>query len=103
MDHGFERRHEGQYPAVRRGTRCIGNNMAPRLLTALPVYNEASHIGPVLDEVKQYADDVLVVDDGSTDGSSEILAKRDDIFLVSHERNGGYGSSLKTAFDYAIE
>ena len=48
----------------------------PRVLTALPVYNEASHVNPVLDEVVRYAGDVLVVDDGSTDGTSDLLAAR---------------------------
>ena len=47
-----------------------------RFLTALPVYNEASHVDAVLDEVVRYAADVLVVDDGSTDGTAERLAAR---------------------------
>jgi dolichol-phosphate mannosyltransferase len=77
-------------------------NLTPRFLTALPVYNEASHVNPVLDEVVRYASDVLVVDDGSTDGTAELLAQRDDVYTVRHEQNRGYGAALKTAFDYAI-
>ena len=73
-----------------------------RFLTALPVYNEASHVDAVLDEVVQYASDVLVVDDGSTDGTAGRLAARDDVFVVRHPENHGYGAALKTAFDYAI-
>jgi len=73
-----------------------------RFLTALPVYNEASHVDSVLNEVVQYASDILVVDDGSTDGTAERLAARDDIFVVRHPRNLGYGAALKTAFDYAV-
>jgi dolichol-phosphate mannosyltransferase len=75
----------------------------PRFLTALPVYNEARHVHPVLDEVVRYAADVLVVDDGSTDGTSSLLAARPDIACIRHETNRGYGAALKTAFDYAIE
>ena len=75
----------------------------PRVLTALPVYNEFSHVNPVLDEVCRYADDVLVVDDGSSDGTSALLDARSDIRVLRHERNLGYGAALKTAFDYAIE
>jgi dolichol-phosphate mannosyltransferase len=75
----------------------------PRVLTALPVYNEAQHVSPVLDEVVRYAADVLVVDDGSTDGTSELLAARSDFRCIQHESNRGYGAALKTAFDYAIE
>jgi dolichol-phosphate mannosyltransferase len=76
---------------------------SPRFLTALPVYNEASHVNPVLDEVVRYARDVLVVDDGSTDGTRELLEARKDVITIRHEKNLGYGAALKTAFDYAIE
>ena len=49
-----------------------------RALTALPVYNEVNHVSPVLDEVLRYCREVLVVDDGSRDGTAEILAARGD-------------------------
>ena len=45
--------------------------MPNRFLTALPVYNELHHVTPVLQQVLQYSPDVLVVDDGSTDGTAE--------------------------------
>jgi glycosyltransferase involved in cell wall biosynthesis len=73
-----------------------------RYLTALPVFNEASHVDAVLDEVVQHAGDILVVDDGSTDATPERLAARNDVFVVRHPQNRGYGAALKTAFDYAI-
>jgi dolichol-phosphate mannosyltransferase len=79
--------------------------MAPtkRFLTALPVYNEVTHVNPVLDEVARYAGDILVVDDGSTDGTSELLTARSDIHVIRHEKNRGYGAALITAFQYAID
>src|SRR6185295_15045861 len=73
-----------------------------RVLTALPVYNEVTHVNPVLDEVVRYASDVLVVDDGATDGTSDLLAARKDIHLIRHEKNRGYGAALITAFEYAV-
>lgn len=73
-----------------------------RFLTALPVYNEKAHVNPVLDEVVRYAQDVLVVDDGSTDGTRELVEARTDIKTIRHEKNRGYGAALKTAFEYAV-
>jgi glycosyltransferase involved in cell wall biosynthesis len=70
----------------------------PRFLTALPVYNEAAHVAGVLDEVLRFTPDVLVVDDGSTDGTSTLLAARGDIRVVRHTANAGYGAALATAF-----
>jgi len=74
----------------------------PNYLTALPVYNEVETVQTVLDEVTRYCANVLVVDDGSTDGTAEKLCQRSDIQIVTHESNFGYGSALMTAFDYAI-
>ncbi len=74
--------------------------MASRFLTALPVYNEVRHVTAVLDEVLRYSPEVLVVDDGSTDGTSDLLAQRRDIHVIRHPRNRGYGAGLKSAFDF---
>jgi glycosyltransferase involved in cell wall biosynthesis len=71
-------------------------------LTALPVFNEQAHVNAVLDEVALYSDHMLVVDDGSTDGTAELLAKRSDVAVVHHAVNRGYGAALISAFQYAI-
>jgi len=76
--------------------------MSSRFLTALPVFNEARHVERVLEEVLRYSDDVLVVDDGSSDDTPRILAARRDIQTATHERNLGYGAALRTAFLYAM-
>ena len=74
-----------------------------RLLTAIPVYNEKAHVGPILAEIKRYADDILVVDDGSSDGTADVLATIEGIRVVRHETNQGYGAALATAFAETIE
>ena len=74
-----------------------------RWLAALPVYNEVNYVEGVLDEVHRYADRVLVVDDGSTDGTSEVLRRRSDVTVIRHEQNRGYGAALQSAFQFAID
>ena len=78
-------------------------NKPERWLAALPVYNEVRYVDGVLDQVAQYARDVLVVDDGSTDGTADVLAARTDIQVIRHEKNRGYGAALITAFEHTIE
>ncbi len=77
--------------------------MSLRSLTALPVYNEARHVCRVVDEVLRHSAEVLVVDDGSTDGTGDLLAARGDVRVQTHAQNRGYGAALITAFKYAAE
>lgn len=79
------------------------SSMKTRILTALPVYNEVSHVADVLNELKQHVDDILVIDDGSTDGTGEVLKKISHVCVERHARNLGYGAALNTAFRYALE
>lgn len=76
--------------------------MKPRVLTALPVYNEAAHVAEVLGQVRKYADDILVVNDGSQDGTADVLARIPGIQVVTHAVNSGYGAAIRTAFEYAM-
>ena len=77
--------------------------MPERFLTALPVFNEAKFVNSVLDEVLRYSSDVLVVNDGSTDGTTDLLRMRDDVRVVDHGDNRGYGSALRSAFQFAAQ
>lgn len=72
-----------------------------RVLTAIPVYNEAKHVRDVLAEVRRYASDILVIDDGSTDGTAAILDSESDVRRHTHPRNRGYGAAVASAFCYA--
>jgi glycosyltransferase involved in cell wall biosynthesis len=75
-----------------------------RLLIAIPVYNERKYVRQVLERVRQFHDDILVVDDGSTDGTCKILGEvacGTRIHTIRHATNSGYGQSLIDAFAYA--
>ena len=69
-----------------------------RVTFIIPAYNEAASIGDVLDKVAELDLDrqVIVVDDGSTDGTGDIAAARDDV-LVIRQPNRGKGSAIRAA------
>ena len=72
-----------------------------RLLIAIPVHNELKYVDQVLNKVLGIHDQVLTVDDGSTDGTAELLQKRRDIQCIRHPVNRGYGAALRSGFDAA--
>jgi len=72
-----------------------------RVLVAIPVYNEQRHVAQVLSQVLRLTDDVLVIDDGSTDATPQILDRTPRITVLRHTENRGYGQSLIDAFGYS--
>jgi glycosyltransferase involved in cell wall biosynthesis len=72
-----------------------------KVSVAMPVYNERSTLGEIVSRVLEVGLDVelVIVDDGSTDGTREILKTLDDprIRVHYHERNKGKGAALRTA------
>lgn len=72
-----------------------------RLLIAIPVFNERKTLNRVLDKVRSFHGEILVVDDGSTDGTGELLSRRGDVQVIRHAGNCGYGCSIIDAFQYA--
>lgn len=75
-------------------------NPEPTVLVGIPAFNESATIGPVVRAARRYADEVLVVDDGSED-DTDYLAEEAGATVVSHRRNRGYGASLRTIFEQA--
>ncbi len=71
-----------------------------RTLVAIPVYNEERYVEKVLQRVAQYADEILVIDDGSTDTTPCLLAKQ-PVEVIRHRENRGYGRALLDAFRWA--
>ncbi len=73
-----------------------------RTLLAMPAYNEEAYLPTVLRGVRKYIRDILVIDDGSTDRTPEILHDIGGVEIIRHETNQGYGQSLIDAFQHAI-
>ena len=61
----------------------------------MPAYNEANYIGSLVLQVRQYVDDVIIVDDGSTDDTAKI-ADLAGAYVVQHEKNRGYGGAIRS-------
>ncbi|ACS89077.1 glycosyltransferase family 2 protein [Thermococcus sibiricus] len=71
-----------------------------KTLIVIPAYNEELTIGSVVALAKKFGD-VLVVDDGSFDRTSEI-AREAGAVVIRHEVNKGKGQALRTGFEYAL-
>lgn len=69
-------------------------------LIAIPVYNEERYVTKVLDEVRHYSSDILVIDDGSSDQTPMLLAQQ-PVDVIRHAKNRGYGQSMIDAFRWA--
>jgi glycosyltransferase involved in cell wall biosynthesis len=72
----------------------------PRTLIGIPVYNEQRYVSRVLDQVRRYADEILVIDDGSTDETPMLLA-RQPVEVIRHAENRGYGRSMQDMIRWA--
>jgi glycosyltransferase involved in cell wall biosynthesis len=78
-----------------------------RLSVVIPVYNEVRTIEQVVARVRAVPleKEILIVDDGSTDGTRqrlEDIVRHDDVKVLYHERNKGKGAALRTGFAAAI-
>ena len=67
----------------------------------IPTYNNHQTIEQVINDVLAYTDQVVVVNDGSTDNTSEILSKFSQIDIVSYPKNKGKGYALRQGFKFA--
>jgi glycosyltransferase involved in cell wall biosynthesis len=76
--------------------------MKPFIVVGIPAFNEEHSIARVVLEAQKFAGKVVVCDDGSTDYTAKI-AESLDADVVRHEKNGGYGASMKSLFVRAHE
>ena len=73
--------------------------MTSRLLALIPAYNEAARVGDVVTRTRPQVDEVVVIDDGSSDETASV-AEEAGAKVLRHERNRGKGAAIATALDY---
>ena len=72
-------------------------------VVVIPTYNNAGTIAQVIADVKEYASDIVVVNDGSTDQTAEILQGIEGIRVLDYAANKGKGYALKLGLKKAHE
>lgn len=71
-----------------------------KIIAAMPAYNEEKFIGKTVVGCKPYVDEVIVINDGSTDATA-MIATACGATVVYHDQNMGYGASIRTCFETA--
>ncbi len=89
-----------RYYSIIAGARPPTGHRAPKVIVAIPAYNEEIAIGSVVLRTLKYADEVVVVDDGSGDHTAEV-ARLAGARVLTHEKNRGKGAGIRDAFAYA--
>ena len=73
-----------------------------KVAVLIPALNASKTLAPIVSEAKQYADRVVVVDDGSSDGTGDV-ARAAGAIVIRHDVNRGKGGALKSGFVWALE
>ncbi len=92
---GWKQHLDGDGVTARRYPRSVS--------VVIPAYNERENIASVLEEIlsrlrliEEVEWEVIVIDDGSQDGMAEVIAEFEEVKLLRHPYNCGYGASLKS-------
>ncbi len=72
-----------------------------KLVLVMPAYNAAATLERTVAEIPKMVDQVILVDDGSTDQTAE-LARGLGLYTIVHDRNRGYGANQKTCYREAL-
>ena len=78
-------------------------NQKIKVCAVIPFYNEINFLANVISETLKFVDIVIAVNDGSTDGSENIVTNLERVQLISLNRNFGKGYALQKGFDETIK
>ncbi len=75
-----------------------------KFFVVIPALNEDSRIGKVVDDLIRLGfHNIVVVDDGSTDSTSDVISEKDGVFVLKHLVNMGPGASTMTGIQFALQ
>lgn len=74
-----------------------------KVAAVIPFFNEELHIQEVVNQVLNFVDLIILVNDGSTDNSLNLIPNNNSIILLHHNKNLGKGAALKSGFIKSIE
>jgi len=69
----------------------------------VPTYNNGKTLSAIIDNILTYTSRIIIVDDGSTDNTKDILDNYPSIDVISYEKNAGKGIALRKGIEKAIE
>lgn len=72
----------------------MSQSLSPRIVVAMPAYNEEKYIGSIILQAQQHASEVIVVDDGSTDNTVKV-SQLAGATVIKHLDNKGYGATIQ--------
>jgi len=76
-----------------------------KIAILIPAYNEGKSIKKTINNCLKYGLDIIIVNDGSTDNTKEVLKEfenKKNIIIINHDINKGKGEALKTGFNYIV-
>jgi glycosyltransferase involved in cell wall biosynthesis len=76
---------------------------AYRVCVIIPTYNNAATLQQVIQDVSVYTNNIIVVNDGSSDNTPDILSQFPSVHLITYQPNAGKGWALRQGFDAAVK
>lgn len=73
-----------------------------KIVIGIPAFNEGKKLEEIIKEIKKFADEIIVCNDGSTDSTGSIANKMGAL-VINHKKNLGYGAAIKSIFSKAKE